>query len=195
MSWKSYVQANNHFSPVIHFRRLRKSVSVKKLLNNNRKLIFLMTMLLSAVIVIPSLVLAAQTDATTAISSAKEQIITCYQAVRDAEGAGANITSLTAILNDAGVLLSRAELAYSMNNFDAARDFAVQSREGLADCISEANALKETAVQQRSQDFMVNVVGSVVGTFVVLGASAAVWFFLRRRYEQSGVRASESSGV
>ncbi len=170
-------------------------MSVKKLLNNNRKLIFLMTMLLSAVIFIPSLVLASQTDATTAISSAKEQIITCYQAVRDAEGAGANITSLTAILNDAGVLLSRAELAYSINDFDAARDFAVQSQGKLDNCVSEANTLKETAIQQRSQDFMVNVVGSVVGTFAVLGASTATWFFLKRKYQKTGARVNESPRV
>jgi hypothetical protein len=143
-------------------------------------------MLLFAVIVVPSLVLAAQTDAAAAIASAKEQIVTCYQAARDAEGAGANITSLTVILNDAGSLLSQAELAYSMNDSDAARDFAVQSLDKLGNFVSEANALKDTAMQQRSQDFMINVVGSIVGTFAVLGAGAATWSFLRKRYKQSG---------
>ena len=165
------------------------------MLSNHRKWIFLVTMLLFSVIVVPSLVLASQTDADAAINSAREQIVTCYQAARDAEGAGANITSLTAILNDGGALLSRAELAYSMNDFDGALNFAVQSRASLGNFVSEANALKESAMLQRSQDFMINVVGSVVGTCGVLGAGAATWFFLKRRYEQYGAHANDSPTV
>lgn len=154
-----------------------------------------LTMLLFPVVVAPSLVVAAQPDVAAAIASAKEQIVTCYQAARDAEAAGANITSLTAVLNDAGALLSRAELAYSMNDFDAARDFAVQSQGRLDGFVSEANALKETAAQQRTLDFWVNMVGSIVGTFAVLGGAVVVWFFLKRRYKAGGARGSESSRV
>jgi hypothetical protein len=161
-------------------------VSGEKLLNNHRRWIFLTTTLLFSVIFVPPVVVAAQTDAAAAITSAKEQIVTCYQAARDAEGAGANITSLTAILNDAGSLLSRAELAYSMNDFDTARDFAVQSQGRLDGFVSEATALKESAMQQRSQDFMINVVGSIVGAFAVLGAGAATWFLLKKRFKQPG---------
>jgi hypothetical protein len=165
------------------------------LLNSRRRLIFFVIMLLLPVIVVPSLVVSAQADAAAAIASAKEQIVTCYQAARDAEGAGANITSLTVVLNDAGSLLSRAELAYSMNDFDGALNLAVQSRTSLDNFVSESNALKETAVQQRNLDFWVNIVGSIVGTFAVLGGAFAVWVFLRRRYSTMGVRGSESSRV
>ena len=144
---------------------------------------------------VPSLVLADQTDATAAITSAKEQIVTCYQAAKDAEGAGANITSLTATLNDAGTLLSQAESAYSMNDFDAARYLAVQGQGMLGHLVSEANALKQTATQQRSQDFLINVVGSLIGAFAVIGAGAATWLFLKKRYAQNGAGANESSRV
>lgn len=81
------------------------------MLKNHLNWVFLTTVLLFSVIVHSSLVLADQTDAAVAITSAKEQVVTCYQAAKDAEGAGANITSLTATLNDAGALLSQAELA------------------------------------------------------------------------------------
>lgn len=141
-------------------------------------------MLLFSVMVVSSFVLAEQTDASAAITSAKEQIVTCYQAARDAEGAGANITSLTATLNDAGALLSQAESAYSTNDFDAARDLAVQSREMLSNFVSDANALKETAIQQGNQDFMINVVGSAVGAIAVVVGGFAVWNFLKRKYER-----------
>lgn len=164
------------------------------MLSRNRRLIFLMAVLLFSVVAAPCLVVAGQTDAA-AIASAKAQIVTCYQAARDAEGAGANISSLTVILNDAGALLSRAELAYSMNDSDGALSLAVQSQGKLDGFVSEANALRATAVQQRNLDFYVNVVGSAVGAFAVVGGAVAVWVFLRRRYEAVGARGSESSRV
>jgi hypothetical protein len=138
---------------------------------------------------------ADQTEATAAIASAKEQILTCYQAAKEAEGAGANITALVAVLNDAGTLLSRAEFAYSVSDFDEARDFAIQSQSALGDFISEANTSKETANQQRNQDFLINVVGSIIGTFAVLGAGIAAWIFLKRKYKTAGVHEIESSRV
>jgi hypothetical protein len=151
------------------------------LFGNYRKLVFLMAVLLFLLVASSSVVLA-QSDAAAAVASAKEQIIVCYQAARDAEAAGANITSLTVVLNDAGALLSRAESAYSLKDFNAARYYAAQSVKQLSGFVSVANALKETAVQQRSLDFWVNIVGPVVGTFAVLGGGFALWVFLSRRH-------------
>jgi hypothetical protein len=136
-----------------------------------------------------------QTAAAAATASAKKQILICYQAAKEAEEAGANITALVAVLNDAGMLLSRAEFAYSVSDFDEARDFAIKSQNTLSDFISEANASKETASQQRNQDFLINVVGSIIGTLAVLGGSIAAWIFLKRKYETAGVNTNESSRV
>jgi hypothetical protein len=151
------------------------------LFNNYCKWIFLAAMLLVPIFVFPSLVLADQTDAAAAITSAKEQIVICYQAAKDAEGAGANITALVAVLNDAGTLLSRAEFTYSISDFDTARDLSIQSQNTLGDFVPEANALKETATQQRNQDFLINVVGSLAGAFAVVGAGVATWIFLKKK--------------
>lgn len=152
-------------------------------------------MLLFYVINIPSLVLAEQTDASAAITSAKEQIVTCYQAAKDAEGAGANITSLTVTLNYADALLSKAELANSANDFDTARSLVVQSQGMLGNFVSEVSALKQAAIQQRNQDFLINIVGSLMGAFAVIGAGVATWLFLKKRYAQPGAGANESSRV
>jgi hypothetical protein len=137
---------------------------------------------------------SAQTDAAAAVASAKEEIVACYQAARDAEAAGANITSLTAVLNDAGALLSSSEFAYAAGDFGAASDFAVQSVARLGGFVSAADALRETGEMQGDFDFWV-VVASVVGTVSVLGGSYALWIFLKRRYRRVGARAGESSGV
>jgi hypothetical protein len=89
------------------------------------------------------------------------------------------------------VLLSNSELAYSKNDFDTALSLAVQSRESLNNFVPQANALKETAIQQENFDFLFNIVGSVVGTFAVLGAGAAIWLFLKRRNAQAGEQPNE----
>jgi hypothetical protein len=153
-----------------------------------------MTLALVSFIILPSLVLADQTDAATAISSAKQQIVTCYEAVRAAEVAGANVASLTRVLSNAGALLSDSELAYSKNDFDTAFNLAVQSREYLSNFVSEANALGYAAFQKQSSDFLINV-GSVVGTFAVVGASVAIWLFLKKRYAQFEEQTDESPRV
>ena len=47
----------------------------------------------------PTFALATQTEAITAITSAEDKIIDCYQATLDAEKNGANVTSLVNVLN------------------------------------------------------------------------------------------------
>ena len=136
--------------------------------------------------VFPSVVLAEQGDAASAIASAKQQIVTCYVAARQAEASGANISSLTLALNEAGVLLSQSELAYSQSDFGVAQNLASQCTQRLNNFVSEANVLRDAAAQQRSIEFYVNVVGSVAGTFVVFLVGFAVWRFVKKRTAQIG---------
>jgi len=138
---------------------------------------------------------AEQEGAQSAISSAKNTILTCYRAAREAEAAGANITVLTAMLNQAGSLLSQAEFAYATSDFDTASNLASQSQNVLTNFVGEANALKETATQQRNQDFLVNVVGSIIGAFTVIVVGGVVWLFLKKKYKTSEASANESSRV
>jgi hypothetical protein len=127
-----------------------------------------------------------ETDARSSIAAAQERILVCYRAVADADEAGADTTALLSVLSEAGELLSRANLAYKMGDFDSALDFANQSQERLNGFVAQAVVLRETAVQQRYWDFMVYVVGSIVGTVVVVCGGFVVWFLLKRRYEKAG---------
>jgi hypothetical protein len=155
----------------------------------------LVVTLLLLVAIVPSPVWANQADAATAISSAKNTILNCYNAAKQAEAAGANITAIVVILNEAGLQLSQAELAYATNDFDTALNLAIQSQNTLKSSIDEANTLRETATQQQNQDFLVNVVGSVIGTFVVIIAGFAAWLLLKRKYETTEANVSESPRV
>lgn len=139
-----------------------------------------------AVLSVPSGVWAQQNDAASAISAAQSKLVQCYDAARTAESAGANISSLTPVLNDAGTLLSNAELAYSSGNFSLASNLASQSQSSLGSFISDANALKSAAVASSNQQTLI-FVGSIVGTFAVIGTGAAIWVLLKRKYGKNGV--------
>jgi cobalamin biosynthesis Mg chelatase CobN len=180
---------------VVRFQLLRKLVSGKRLFGKSRGWVLLAALLLLFFLIVQPLAQAEQTDAASAIASAEQRIVTCYQAAMDTEAAGANISSLTPVLNDAGALLSRAELAYSMNDSDLARDLAVQSQAKLGGFLSEANSLETSAVQQRHWDFWVYMFGSIVGALAVVICAVAVWVFLKRRSELVGAHVDESSGV
>lgn len=125
-------------------------------------------------------------DAWTAIVVAENGVFDGYRVVLDAEEAGADVSGLLGVLDEAGDLLFRANLAYDAGDFDSAVDFAVQSQEKLDGFIGEAGVLRENALQQRYWDFMLNVVGSIIITGIVVCIGLVVWFSLKRRYLKAG---------
>ena len=136
-------------------------------------------------------VFAGEVEAASAIASARQQLVVCFQAAVDAETAGANITSLARVLNDAGNLLSEAEFVYEYGDFGLAQDLAGGSSAGLANFVPEANGLRDAAVRQSNYDFNVNVVGSIAGTVVVIVVGIVVWFLAKKRFS---LRVEESLG-
>ncbi|MCW3986039.1 MAG: hypothetical protein NWE91_06500 [Candidatus Bathyarchaeota archaeon] len=125
---------------------------------------------------------ANETDAVAAIAAAEEKNVLCYDAVAEADGAGANVTVLLVTLGEAGGLLSMAEWSYARGDFDNAVDFAGQSQGKLNGFVVEAEALTETVVKENYWGFLVNVVGSVVGSVAVVCGSFVVWHFFKKRY-------------
>lgn len=163
---------------------------VRKMLMRNIRcwLVFLVALVLTfSVADTPFCAFAVdEADAGSAIAVAEGRIVVSYRAVSGADEAGANTSALLAVLNEAGLLLSRANLAYKMGDFDSALDSANQSQERLNGFVAQAVVLREAALQQRYWDFMVYVVGSIVGTVVVVCGGFVVWFFLKIRYEKTG---------
>jgi hypothetical protein len=129
---------------------------------------------------------SSESDAGLAIAQAEQRIEVCYSAAADAEKAGANVTSLLAILDEAGMNLSEARVAFQNGNFDFAYTLAVQSNATLNGFELNATSLRDRAAQQGRVGFLVNVVGSTVGTFVVIVIGLLVWLSLKKRYERSG---------
>jgi len=142
--------------------------------------VLLLVVISVAILSESSVVRAQQNGVSPAISTAQTKIVQCFDAARAAESAGANISSLTSVLNSAGVQLSNAELAYSSGNSGLATSLASQSQSSLGGFLSDAAALKSSAVARSNLQILL-FVGSIVGTFAVIGASAAVWVLLKRK--------------
>jgi hypothetical protein len=156
---------------------------------------FFFAIIFVAILSVPSVVLAQQNDSSSSISGAQNNLIQCYDAVKSAEFAGANVSKFTSKLNDAGLLLSDAKLAFANGNFGSAQDLAVQSNKEIASLFFDANSLKTSATQSRTFDFLLNIVGSVGGTIGVLVVSYLVWGLLKRKYGNSGAHTSGSEAV
>ncbi|RLI40341.1 hypothetical protein DRO69_13015 [Candidatus Bathyarchaeota archaeon] len=124
---------------------------------------------------------SSEDTAAASIENAENTLVSAYQAILEAEQAGANISNLLTQLNDAGMLLSRAHLAYEMGNFNSARNFAVWCEGNLTGFIDEAEALKQIAIQRHYWDFTVNVVGSAVGAVAIIMGGFVFWVFLKKR--------------
>jgi hypothetical protein len=135
---------------------------------------------------------ATEGEARSAINSAQQQLITCYQAFADADKAGASNANATElmrlqnVLNNASVFLSKADLAFQNGNYTGAGNYASLCQQGLTGFVDAANSLKQSAENHAYWDFMVNVVGSSVGAVAVIVAGFLVWVFLKRKYPSVG---------
>ena len=129
---------------------------------------------------------ASGEDAWSAISDAESMIADCYMAIVDAERCGANITGLVEVLNEAGLLLSLAKLAYSSGDYENAINYAGECQSMLEGFIDRAEVLRREAQEAGRRDFMFNFVGSGFGALGILIGGYAAWFYLVRREERRG---------
>lgn len=123
-----------------------------------------------------------EVEARSAVGEAEQRVNACYMAAAEAQKARANVTDLLLVLDDAGMLLCKAHLALEKGDFDSAYALAVESRAKLDGFDVEANALRDSASQARSMDFAVNVVGSGVGSVMVVVVAFVVWRLSKKEY-------------
>lgn len=143
---------------------------------------FLIVFLVAAIFVSP--VFASQGSAQTAISSAKNTIKNCYDLVKQAESAGANVDSLMTTLNDAAGLLSKAELVYASNDYDLAYTYATQTQSKLSGFTGQATALTANGQAYATQNFVYTIL-SLAASIGILCVGVAVWAVLGRRERRS----------
>jgi len=121
----------------------------------------------------------SESEAQIAVEAAEDKILTCYQAASNAANSGANVSVLLLILDEAGTLYSRAQLAYQNGDFNSATSLANLSVEKLSNFVDDANLLEQEASKQQFMDFLA-LAASAVATMLVLFASAIAWIVLNR---------------
>ncbi|MDR2720221.1 MAG: DUF1616 domain-containing protein, partial [Nitrososphaerota archaeon] len=104
-----------------------------------------------------------------------------YSVAKEAEAAGANITSLQETLNAAGSLLSKAELSNVQNDLVLANKYAQQAQDLLTDFVLNSNSLRDAASHQQQTTFLFNIVWLISGAFAIIGGSIAVWIYLTKK--------------
>ena len=137
-----------------------------------------------------SAVLAQQESYSTAISSAQNNLQSCYEATKQAEAAGANVNSLIGTLNEAAGLLTKAQLAYASGDYGLADNYASQSQSKLDGFVSQANTLKQNAQNSNVQKLIVTLL-SVLCAIAILCLGLIAYVRLNRtgRNDLNGIAA------
>ena len=148
--------------------------------------IFCIFLVVFAVLFVPPVSGYGENEAKTAVEAAESEVLTCYGAAFEAEKAGANVSVLLSVLDEADWSLSKAKLAYGEGDFDSAVSFANECQSRLNGFVDQATSLRSDAEQAGYLDFMVNFVGSGVGALCIVVGGFALWTFLKKREEARG---------
>jgi len=122
--------------------------------------------------------------AASAIDGAEGVMVSAYEAVLDAEKAGANVSGLLARLNVAGEYLANAHVWYGLGDFDNATRFANLCYDVGEEVKNEAVELKNEAHGLWVTDLVVRMTGSIIGVVIIVFLSFMVWRAFKRRYHK-----------
>lgn len=125
---------------------------------------------------------ASSSEAQDAINGAESKIGLAYKSVLEAEGAGANVSSLLFRLNNSSMLLSMAQMQNRTGNFGEAVSFADQCIDSLSGIETEANGLRDNAIMDRKQRMLISAVGSTLAISAVIFVSVFGWRFFKSKY-------------
>jgi hypothetical protein len=125
----------------------------------------------------------AQTDQVTSkLQAANTAINQAFNAVLDAEKAGANVTALLAQLNSAGYFLAQANISYRIRDYNTA--------EAHADSVLQIAQIETAAAQDARQAAFVSgqnafwflIAFTAIGSVVFISVLFLVWRRFKRHY-------------
>jgi hypothetical protein len=118
------------------------------------------------------------------VTEAEEALVLAYEAVLEAEEAGANVSGLLDRLSVGGEYLAEAYVYVRLGDSESAGRFAGLCVEEVEGVRSEAAGLREEAHGWWILDVIVKVIWSVVGVVVVVVVGFVAWRVFRRRYRR-----------
>jgi len=123
-------------------------------------------------------------DAASAIANAESAVNSAYDAVLEAEGAGANVSGLLNKLNDGAEALSKAYMSNRVGDFDNAIYFADLCCDLVEDIEAEANELRDVATVDSNQRFLLTSFGSGLALVCISCGGFFGWRFFKNRYHR-----------
>ncbi len=125
----------------------------------------------------------AQTDQTASkLQAANTAIDGAFNAVLDAEKAGANVTGLLAQLNVAEGELAQAENSYRTGDSSTAAAQAASVLPIAQEVTTAAQEAKQTALVSGQNAFWSTIALTVIGAFVFVLVLFLVWRWFKRTY-------------
>ena len=125
----------------------------------------------------------AQTDQTASkLQAANNAFEQAFNAVLDAEKAGANVTTLLAQLNNAAGILAQAENSYRTGDSNTAAVKADSVLPIAQEVTTAAQNAKQTALVSGQNAFWSTIVFTVIGAFAFVLVLLLVWRRFKRRY-------------
>ena len=105
-----------------------------------------------------------------------------YSLIIDAEEAGANVSNLLNQLNNAVEFLSKANIAYRLNDFDVASENVDKAFVLAQNIDSSALEFKEQALIDRQNCFFLTLIFCTIGAVVFICCLNLVWRRFKQRY-------------
>jgi len=129
---------------------------------------------------------ASRDDARASIDSAEQALLAAYQGVLAAESAGADVTTLVEMLNEALDLLAQARESLELGDYNSTLEYASQSRQLSDQVISEAAELKVQA-EGMSQFWAIASIVGIPLVLVVFGAACYYGYKILRKRSVEGI--------
>jgi hypothetical protein len=125
----------------------------------------------------------AQADqATSKMQAANDAVKRAFNAVLDAEKAGANVIGLLAQINTVQGILAQAENSYRTGNTNSAAAQADNVFSIAQQITTAAQNAKQDAIISSQNNFWLTIAFTVVSTIMFLEALILFWLWFKRRY-------------
>ena len=141
---------------------------------------FILFLLLS--IINPYVVSCTENEATLALDEAEETLALTFEAIKEAETNGADISGLSELLKDATQLLAQAHNSFSVGDFDKAENFANLVLQIGNDLKRMALSLEKIKSDLPAKELWDTFIVSVIGVFVVVFLTFLSWILFKKFY-------------
>jgi hypothetical protein len=124
----------------------------------------------------------SEASASLVIGEAENEMVSAYEAIREAELAGADVSGFSELVGDAAQLLAQARTAFTIGDFDRAERFANLTIGIGTDVKGKAVQLRELQRGMPVWQMWQTIVQSFLAVAGVVLASLWSWGRFKRRY-------------